>query len=112
VQAVRRWPVEAQRGGSLVAIDWEAGASECRTTQRRLIHPFPRVGEARIIAAQHLVIGHQMMTESHGLRDLQVSVARHDCLDLLFRASDEHPLQTANSLQRFIASAPDPPAKV
>ena len=80
--------------------------------ERAFVHPRPRVGEARNVAAQHLVIGHQMMAERHRLRDLEMGEAGHDRLGMLFGASDQHALKAADRVDRFVAGIAHPEPKV
>ena len=112
VETVSGRPIEAERIGHGMAVDGKAGAGERRAAQRALVHPRPRIREARGVAAQHLKIRHQMMTQSHGLGDLQVRKAGHDRLGMLLRAADEHALKVADRVRRFVASRSDPQPEV
>ena len=42
----------------------------------------PTVGQAAAVALEHLIVGHQVMTEADRLGDLQVSEARHHGVDM------------------------------
>ena len=112
VETVRRRAVEAERIGSPFAVDREASSRERCTAQRTLVHPHPRVREARDVAPEHLVIGHEVMTQRHRLRDLQVREARHHGFGMLFGTLDEHALQSADPVDRLVRGVANPQPEI
>jgi hypothetical protein len=75
----------------MCAVEREAGARERRRAQRALVHPRPRIGKARTVPLRHLVIGHQVMAQSHRLRGLQMGEARHHAVRMFPGARDQRP---------------------
>src|ERR1700761_424964 len=51
--------------------------SALAVASRAFIEPGAGVAQPAAVAAQHLDVGHQVMTEGHGLRGLQMGEARH-----------------------------------
>ena len=64
------------------------------------------------VAAQHLVIRHQMVAERHRLRDLQVGEARHDRFGMLFCALHQNTLKRADHVHRLFAGIAHPQPEV
>ena len=67
VERIGGRPVEAERQRGRLAVDRKAGAGQRGGAERAFVEPRAGVGEARAVAAQHLVIGHQMVAERHRL---------------------------------------------
>ena len=82
VEAVCHRYVKAQRFCGRGAVDWKRRASERRCAKRRLVQPRSAVGIPAAVALCHLVIGHQMMAQSHRLRDLQMGDTRDDTIGM------------------------------
>ena len=91
VQAVARGYGEAEAIAGLFAIDGQRGGSQRTRTQRTLGGATSGIEKAAAIAAEHFRVGQQMVTESNGLRALQVCVPGQKRRGMLARsAADRH----------------------
>src|SRR5438046_9963263 len=68
---------EAELARDVIAVDRIARAGEGGAAERQSIDAATAIDEAFDIAREHRIVSHQMMTECHRLRDLQVREARH-----------------------------------
>ena len=67
--------------------------------QRHDVDPLATIHQALVvIALEHLEPGQQVMTESHRLRDLQVSETGHDGIGLAGRQFRRHPNKRCSSV--------------
>ena len=112
VEAVRGRAVEPKRIGGSLTIDGKSGTCQRCGAKWTLVHPYAGIREARHVAAKHLIVGHQVMAESHRLRDLQMGEARHNRFDMLVGALDQHALQCADRIHRLVAGIAHPQAEV
>src|SRR5207237_1434503 len=68
---------EAELARDVLAVDRIARAGEGGAAERQSIDAATAINESFDIAREHRIVGHQMMTECHRLRDLQMREARH-----------------------------------
>src|SRR5205814_5170618 len=92
IDRVRGRAVEAERGSGPVAVDRKSGAGERGGAERGFIEAAAAVGEAATVAPEHLDIGHQMVAESHWLRDLQMRKAGHDAIGMCLGLTEKRAL--------------------
>src|SRR3546814_9327506 len=95
--------IQAKRGRGGVTIDGKAGAGERRRPERTSVEPRPSIGEARDIAAEHLIISHEMMAQRHRLGDLEVREAGHHRLGMLLGAPHRRPLEAVQRSEEHTA---------
>ena len=95
IEAVGGRHGKTERLGGGVAVDRKARPRQRRRAQRALARPPVRIDEARAVACRHFVIGHEVVTQRHRLRGLQVGEARHDAAGMLLRPRDQSDLQRA-----------------
>ncbi len=89
IKAVSGWIRKTERLRGHIAINGKTRPRQRRASQRALVEALPSVLEAGYIARDHLVIGHQMMPQSHRLRGLQMGEAGHDRRRMLISAVDQ-----------------------
>ena len=95
VERVGRGAIKAQRLGGHLAVYGKRRAGQRGGTERAFVQSLPGIGKAAPVARQHLDVGHQMMAESHGLRDLQMGIAGHHGAGVLKRLGRQRVLQPA-----------------
>ena len=108
VERVGHRPVKAQRLGRLARIDGMRRARKGGGAQRRFVQARPAVGQAAAVAADHLDIGQQVMSEGDGLRSLQMGEARHDGRGIFLCTIDQRRLQVAQHGVEAIDRVADP----
>ena len=90
------------------AVEGKGSAGEGCGPERRKIPALARVGEPAAVARGHFHIGQEMVTQGHGLRDLQVGEAGHHCCRVLERLLGERALIAGERLIHRIDRRPDP----
>ena len=94
--------VEAQFFRNVFAVDWITGARQSSRTQRRSVHPFAAIEQARFITRKHFHVGHHVVAECHRLRDLQMGESRHDGIGVLFGQPHQRQLHRAQQVHQAI----------
>ncbi len=77
VEAVFGQAAEAQVGGDQGGVDGQAGPGQGPAAEGHVVQPFPQVGQPFLVAAQHVVIGQEVVGHQDRLGPLKVGVARH-----------------------------------
>ena len=89
IEAVVGHTVEAQLGSDTLAIQGKRGCGQCTRSERTLVRPARRVAETTAVSSQHLLVCQKMVANANRLCTLQVGVARHDVVDVLFCQVDK-----------------------
>ncbi len=95
VQRVLRRAVEAEQLGRVVAVDRVGRAGERCGAQRHDVEAARAVGEATVVAPEHLQPGHQVVPERDRLGGLEMREARHDRVGLALGEVEERQLEAA-----------------
>ncbi len=89
IDRIARGFTETKRLGRLLAVDAEAGSGKGGGAQRAFVHALDAVADTRPVAAEHLDIGHAVMTKGHRLGGLEMGEAGHDIVGMLFSLVEE-----------------------
>ena len=98
IQAVLADAREPEQPGDVRPVDGQGRSGQGAGPERQHVHPCAAFGQTFGVAAEHRVIGQQMMGEQHGLGALQVGVARQDDRAVAFGESGEPLLQARDQL--------------
>jgi hypothetical protein len=90
VERVAGDAAEAELGGGHLSIERKRRAGERARSERRDVQAPRRIFEPRAIALEHLAVREQVVGEAHGLRALQVCVARQEHVHRALGAAHEH----------------------
>ena len=93
IQGVGRRPVEAEHAGGPVAVDGKRRAGQGGGAERAFVQAPAGVGNAAAVAAEHLDIGEQVVAERHRLCRLEMRVAGHHRVGVLFGPVDQDTLK-------------------
>ena len=85
VEAVFRHAVHAELFGHELPVERVARAGQRAGAQGRGQRARAALGKAFAVAQKHLRIGHEVVRQRHRLRPLQMRIARHDGIQMLFR---------------------------
>ena len=98
VQAVLADAREPEQPGDVRPVDGQGRAGQSAGPERQHVHPLAALGQAFGVAAEHGVVGQQVVGEQHGLGTLQMGVARQDERAMPFGEPGEPLLQTREQL--------------
>ena len=108
VEAIGGGLVEPESGRGGITVDRKTGAGKCCGAKRALAQTRLRIREPQPIAAEHFVIGQEVVAKADRLRDLQVGETRHDRFDLLLGAQDQYRLERPYRIDCFLAGIAHP----
>ncbi len=102
VERVLADAVEAELLCNTFPIDRECRSGKRAGAQRQLIEPLAAIGQSRCVTPEHLVIGHQVMGETHRLCDLQMRETGHQRIDMLVREIKQAALECDHERERLV----------
>ena len=102
VQGILANPFEAEQLGRHGTVDGKAGAGQGRGAEGHLIDTPAAFGQTLLIAHQHLIPGHHVVTKGDWLRGLQVGESGHDRVGLAFRHIDNRRLEPGETCENDI----------
>ena len=85
VKAVEADPVEAELRGGHLAVYGVGGTSQRAGAERGDVHALHSVPKSAEVPGEHHAVGQQLVRKGYGLRTLQVRIAGHDGVRVLFR---------------------------
>jgi len=112
VERVEADLVEAELRSDELAVDRVAGAGQRRRAQRQAVDALAAVFEPFGVAPAHLVIGHQVVAESHRLGDLEVGEAGHRRAGVGFGDVQQLRLEFRDQRQDLVDRVAQPQADV
>ncbi len=108
VEGVLAQTVETELPGNHLAIDGEGGTRQRARAQRQPVDAGTAVAQPAGITVEHLVIGHEVVAEGHGLGHLQVGEARHDQVRVALGQVEQHDTQVAQVAKDAIDGVAQP----